>query len=87
MTDRIQLVTMDLVQVVWRDACHARSPEDAAALKMMSFGMLLKRDSDGLLLAQSQSDVGEFIDCLYIPAGNVVDVVPIPVPSGKGDIR
>lgn len=76
--------SVDLVQAIWDDACHVRSPKDAKALRMMSFGFLLKDGPDGLVLSQSQSEVGEFLDCLYIPRAVVVDVVKIPLPAGKG---
>jgi hypothetical protein len=76
--------SVSLVQVIWNDACHARSPKDAKALKMMSLGLLLKDETAGVILAQSQSEAGEFIDCLFIPRGAVVEVVEIPVPIGRG---
>ena len=80
------LETIDLVRVIWDDACHVRSPKEAYPLKMMSFGLLLKDAVDGLVIAQSQSAVGEFVDCLCIPRAMVVEVIRIPVPAGKGII-
>ena len=76
-----------LVRVVWDDACHVRSAHDAKALKMMSFGLLVKDETDGMVIAQSQSEAGEFLDCLYIPRAVVVEVVKVPVPAGKGTLQ
>ena len=78
--------TVELVQVIWDDACHVRSPKEAKTLKMMSFGLLLKDEKEGVVLAQSQSEVGEFIDCLFIPRGIIVDVNKIPLPADKGSL-
>ena len=75
-----------LVQVIWNDACHVRSPGDAKVLKMMSFGFLLKDEPDGIVLAQSQSEAGEFVDCLFIPRPIIAKVVEIPVPAGTGTL-
>ena len=78
--------TVELVQVIWDDACHARAVKDTKPLRMMSFGLLLKDEKDGIVIAQSQSEVGEFLDCLFIPRGVVVEIAKIPVPVGKGTI-
>jgi hypothetical protein len=80
------LESVELVQVIWNDACHARSLDKATGLKVMSFGLLIKDEADGIVLAQSQSAVGEFVDCLYIPRSIVVEVTRVPLPGGKGVI-
>ena len=80
------MAEVELVQAIWNDACQVRSRKEAKALRMMSFGFLLQDDQDGVIVAQSQSDVGEFIDCLFIPRGMVLEIVKIPVPAGRGSL-
>jgi hypothetical protein len=76
-----------LVQLIWDDACHQRTAKNCRALKMMSFGMLLKNDETGVVLAQSQSEHGEFIDCLFVPRSLVVCVSELPLPEGQGLLK
>ena len=80
------MTEVGLVQVIWNDACQVRSRKDAKALRMMSFGFLLQDDQAGVVVAQSQSAVGEFLDCLFVPRGMVLEIVKIPVPFGRGSL-
>lgn len=84
MAAKPRVIEVDLVQVIWEDACHARDKENVGPLKMMSFGFLLADSKHGVVVAQTQSAVGEFLDCLFIPKGCVIHVNQIPLPPGMG---
>lgn len=86
-----KLTSYHLYAVVWDDAwgedaqmtLHEIESKQARAQRFTTFGLMIKENEQGVVLAGELEEDGAFRHVMFIPAGMIVEKVDLGVPTRK----